>query len=56
MVSLDAEGRRRIEWPSNEFLVARLSDAGRDVILLTGNEPQLKWRTFSKVQCAATAT
>ena len=48
IVRLDADGQRQIEWPGNEFLVARLPDAGRDVIILTGTEPQLKWRTFSK--------
>lgn len=48
MVRLDADGQRRIDWPANEFLAAELPDAGRDVIILTGSEPQLKWRTFSQ--------
>lgn len=48
MVRLDADGRRRIDWPTNEFQAAYLADAGRDVIVLTGTEPQLKWQTFSK--------
>lgn len=48
MVRLDADGQRRIDWPTNEFLAAELPDAARDVIILTGNEPQLKWRTFSE--------
>ncbi len=48
MVRLDGDGRRRIDWPRNEFRVAHLPDAARDVIILTGMEPQLKWRTFSK--------
>lgn len=48
MVRLDADGQRRIDWPSNEFLAAELPDAARDIIILTGNEPQLKWRTFSE--------
>lgn len=48
MVRLNGDGQRRIEWPGNEFLAAELPDAARDVIILTGNEPQLKWRTFSQ--------
>lgn len=48
MVRLDTDGQRRIDWPANEFLSAELPDAGRDVIILTGTEPQLKWRTFSQ--------
>ena len=42
-----AEGRsRRIDWPENTFHAAILPDASRDVILLLGTEPQLRWRTF----------
>lgn len=48
MVRLDDNGQRRIDWPANEFLAAELPDAGRDLIILTGSEPQLKWRTFSE--------
>ncbi len=47
MVSLD-EGRRTIEWPSPEFTAARLVDADRDLVVLSGIEPHLKWRTFAE--------
>jgi proteasome assembly chaperone (PAC2) family protein len=41
------DGRsRRIEWPSNAFWHAALPDGGRDVVLLLGTEPGLRWRTF----------
>lgn len=39
---------RRIVWPANEFSVARPPGAGRDVVLLRGVEPQLRWRTFCR--------
>jgi proteasome assembly chaperone (PAC2) family protein len=43
------DGRtREIEWPSNTFHIAPLGTSGRDVILLLGNEPQLRWKTFCK--------
>lgn len=45
-VRVDLEGVRRIDWPSNEFRAAHVSPHGVDVILLSGIEPQLKWRTF----------
>lgn len=48
MVRLDGDGQRQIDWPANEFLAAHLPDSNRDVIILTGSEPQLKWRTFSQ--------
>ena len=38
---------REIDWPSNELAVAPLPGTSRDVIVLTGIEPQLKWRTFA---------
>ena len=42
-----AEGpTRRIDWPENGFFAAELPDAPRDVVLLLGTEPNLRWRTF----------
>ena len=38
---------RKITWPSNEFMGARIADAPHDVLLLVGTEPNTKWRTFS---------
>jgi predicted ATP-grasp superfamily ATP-dependent carboligase len=38
---------RRIEWPDPVFDLGRLS-SGRDIVLLTGIEPALKWRTFTR--------
>ena len=37
---------RVIRWPMNEFSVAHLPEYTRDVILLAGDEPQLRWRRF----------
>jgi proteasome assembly chaperone (PAC2) family protein len=38
---------REIEWPGNVLLTATPEGAERDLLLLTGTEPNLKWRTFS---------
>lgn len=35
---------RVIEWPSGEFLAA--SPRGRDVVLFSASEPNVRWRTF----------
>jgi proteasome assembly chaperone (PAC2) family protein len=35
---------RQIEWPRNEFFHA--SPGGRDVMVLLGIEPNMRWRTF----------
>jgi proteasome assembly chaperone (PAC2) family protein len=39
---------RRIEWPQNNLLAARVSGADRDLVLFDGTEPNLRWRTFSE--------
>ncbi|MEI8104400.1 MAG: PAC2 family protein [Actinomycetes bacterium] len=38
---------RRIDWPENTFHFARLPRGDRDVVLLTGTEPNLRWRSFT---------
>jgi len=43
------DGARVIDWPSNEFGAASLPGSGRDLVLLHGVEPQLRWRTFADV-------
>jgi len=41
------EGRsREITWPEVEFYEARVPRAPRDLILLAGQEPSMRWRTF----------
>jgi proteasome assembly chaperone (PAC2) family protein len=40
---------RRIDWPESTFYEAQLHESERDVVLLLGTEPNLRWRSFSKV-------
>jgi predicted ATP-grasp superfamily ATP-dependent carboligase len=49
MVSLVDGITRQVDWPENSFLHAPLPGAGRDAILLLGTEPNLRWRTFSRL-------
>ncbi len=37
---------RKIEWPDFELYEARVPRAPRDLILLSGPEPAMRWRTF----------
>ncbi|GGQ15653.1 PAC2 family protein [Streptosporangium pseudovulgare] len=37
---------RSITWPTTRLLVARPPGADRDVVLLRGIEPNMRWRTF----------
>src|SRR5436190_14252032 len=44
-----AEGQaRRLDWPSNVFLAAPAAGAERDLALLSGVEPNVRWRTFAE--------
>ena len=38
---------RRVDWPSNTFYAHRDPRGERDLILLVGVEPQLRWRRFT---------
>jgi proteasome assembly chaperone (PAC2) family protein len=40
---------REIVWPAIEIYEARVPRAPRDLILLVGTEPSMRWRTFTKV-------
>ena len=37
---------REITWPETELSAAALPGSQRDVVVLVGTEPQLRWRTF----------
>jgi proteasome assembly chaperone (PAC2) family protein len=45
-----SEGRsREIDWPDIEIYEARVPRAPRDLVLLAGPEPAMRWRTFCDV-------
>ena len=41
-------GQRALEWPSNRFSWAGLPGTDRDLVLLAGTEPNLRWQTFTR--------
>jgi predicted ATP-grasp superfamily ATP-dependent carboligase len=41
------EGVRSITWPTTRLSVARIPLATRDVVLVHGIEPSMRWRTFT---------
>ncbi|MFZ2016530.1 MAG: PAC2 family protein [Nocardioides sp.] len=45
-VGTDELGHRRITWPSTQIAVASPPDLDRDVILVRGIEPNMRWRQF----------
>ena len=47
-ISMDEGQTRRIEWPENNVVAVPVPSAERDLVLLDGTEPNLRWRTFSE--------
>ena len=52
-ITMTAGETRRIEWPENNLIAVRVPTADRDLVLLDGTEPNLRWRTFSEAIATA---
>jgi predicted ATP-grasp superfamily ATP-dependent carboligase len=46
MIRLVEGKAREIDWPEVEIYAARVPRASRDLIVLSGTEPSMRWRTF----------
>ena len=53
VVGTNDEGMRRITWPSTQLYVTRPPGSHRDVVLLRGIEPNMRWRGFCAELLAA---
>ncbi|WP_432540602.1 PAC2 family protein [Kineococcus sp. SYSU DK002] len=47
-VHFDEDGRRRLTWPTTRISTAHLPGGPRDVILVRGIEPSMRWRTYAQ--------
>jgi len=45
-ISMTEGDGRRIEWPTTRFSVCRPDGTDRDVVLIRGIEPSIRWRAF----------
>jgi predicted ATP-grasp superfamily ATP-dependent carboligase len=48
-VSVTEGNTREITWPEIEVYAAKVPRAPRDLILLSGSEPSMRWRTFCRL-------
>jgi proteasome assembly chaperone (PAC2) family protein len=48
-VSLEDGMTRKLEWPTNTFLHAPIPGLDRDAVILLGVEPNLRWKTYSRL-------
>jgi proteasome assembly chaperone (PAC2) family protein len=47
-IVIDSRGTRSIEWPTVDVFEARVPRAPRDLILLQGPEPSMRWQGFCR--------
>jgi proteasome assembly chaperone (PAC2) family protein len=47
-IALTGERKREITWPGVEIFAARVPRAPRDLILVQGPEPSMRWKSFSQ--------
>jgi hypothetical protein len=48
IVSYNPGGDRRLTWPATQITVSRIGDIERDLVLLRGVEPNIRWRQFCR--------
>ena len=53
VVGTDDQGRRRLTWPTTRIAVASPPGSSRDVVLVRGIEPNMRWRQFCAELLAA---
>ena len=46
VIGTDDHGHRRLTWPSTQIAIASPPELDRDVILVRGIEPNMRWRQF----------
>ena len=46
IVTLAGGVMRKLEWPSTQFSVCRPPGSSRDIVLMRGLDPNMRWRSF----------
>jgi proteasome assembly chaperone (PAC2) family protein len=54
-VVVDAGGTRRFTWPSTRAFALDLSPQSHDLVVVTGEEPNHRWKTYSRLVTALMA-
>ncbi len=47
-VGIDETGQRGLTWPATRFFAARLPEQEHDLVLVLGEEPSHRWRTYGR--------
>ncbi len=49
VVKVAEGGTRRLTWPATRFYAVSLPEEARDLVMVTGDEPNLRWKTYSRL-------
>ncbi|MCH1404822.1 MAG: PAC2 family protein, partial [Candidatus Nanopelagicales bacterium] len=47
-ISVDSAGVRQLDWPTTRIYLARVPLFPRDVVLIQGIEPNMRWQQFTR--------
>ncbi len=48
-IRVGAGSTRRLEWPETRFFAVELPEDDRDLVVVLGEEPSFRWKTFSRI-------
>jgi proteasome assembly chaperone (PAC2) family protein len=48
-VEVDEGGTRRLTWPETRFYAIEMPARSADVVVVTGHEPNLRWKTYTRL-------
>lgn len=48
-VEVDEGGTRRLTWPETRFYAIEMPAGPADVVVVTGHEPNLRWKTYTRL-------
>jgi proteasome assembly chaperone (PAC2) family protein len=48
-VQIDEGGTRRLTWPATRFYALELPEQDRDLVVVVGDEPNLRWKTYTRL-------
>ena len=49
LVKVAEGGTRRLTWPATRFYAVPLPEQARDLVVVTGEEPNLRWKTYTRL-------
>ncbi|MBM3695184.1 MAG: PAC2 family protein [Actinobacteria bacterium] len=48
-VKIEDGGTRHLTWPTTRFYAVELPEQDRDLVVVTGDEPNLRWKTYTRL-------